>query len=124
MLNDDQILSILERIDMFSYTYTLINGSYQIKLSQECIDSLDDILTKNYSLYSYYLVNNVSCVKNSGLNLDKFNKIQGQSTSVGCKGENKKLKIIHTIAKEETKVFRKIHRDILNSIVETLEQDF
>jgi hypothetical protein len=115
---------ILNKMEYFNYTYNLINGAYKIGLSKECIDSIEKILTRECRDLVYPLVDGVSCIENTNLNLDKFKRMEGIVTSVTFKGETKNLKIIHTIKEEERQVSKSIHRTALNYIVEALERDF
>ena len=116
--------AILSNINNFTYTYSLLDGSYKVKLTKDCINTIEAILTNNFKYHVYSLVNGVSCIKNTNINTEKFKNLDGRSTEVTFKGVIKKLKIIHTIAENKNEVPNKIHRTVLNYIVDTIEQDF
>lgn len=116
---------ILSNLDNFKYNFLLKNGKYTIKLEQSTIDNIDELLTKRYPSECYYLINNQSYIDDNECVHEKIEKLQGMNTEIVFKGEIKKINIIETSTETTTIVPEKrIHRKLLNIIVNNIEEAF
>ena len=115
---------IIKNITDFSYTYELLEGKYVIKLTEESINQIEELLTTNYPESCYYLVNNESCVLNSDINNTSIETIQNTNSEIIFKGNVIKNKIIITDNEVTIEPPKRIHRDTLKEVVSMLENNF
>jgi hypothetical protein len=112
---------ILNKFNDFDFIYNLVDGKNKIKLSQSFINILDDYLTTIYPINNYYLVNGESCTINNIFRPEIY-ETDGKLSEVKFKGVTKKIKIIKT-QEDIVTPEKKIHRNILNYIVQQLESN-
>jgi hypothetical protein len=114
-------IDVIQKFNDFNYIYNLVEGKNIIKLSQDFINTLESYLTARYSQHVYYVINGESYVDNGNFESSIFDRDNKQSEVI-FKGKNKKIKIIKTQTDIVTPE-KKIHRLILNYIIQKLESE-
>lgn len=115
-------LEVLKEITDFKYKFTLVNGKYVIRLEKESIDKIDDLLTAKFPTKCYFLINGESKTLNSRYAPITFNS--PVYTEVIFKGERKQLTVINEVDTDTNIPEKRIHRVILNGVVNHIESAF
>lgn len=110
-------------LDGFTYTYQLIEGNYAIKLTKDAINKIDDVLTSNLPDNKlYYRLNDRSVrLSSSYADSDYYEIYNDEDSEVEFKGETIKIKIEKNDEDSSIEFPRKVHVEILKSVVNLIE---
>ena len=121
----DYFLPLIKNLSDFKYRYSITDTNICIKLEQESIDVIDNILTENCPKEYKYLRHDKRSVKRESNNNSFYKRYNGESAEFKFKEQEISLKVIPDEEDDAIEILPlKIHIEILTKVVNYIEKEF